>query len=63
MVCKMMPKDKSNLSEMFFEIGVLKHFAIFTGKQLCRDSNTGSVNIANFLLTTFFAEHLLWLLL
>ena len=26
---------------MFFEIGVLKHFVIFTGKQLCRDSNTG----------------------
>ena len=37
----MMPKGKSNFLEMFFEIAVIKHFVIFTGKQLYRDSNTG----------------------
>ena len=26
---------KSSLSQMFFKIGVLKNFAIFTGKHLC----------------------------
>ena len=67
---------------MFFKIGVLKNFAIFTGKHLCwslflikphdsspatllkRDSYTGvPVNIAKFLRTSFFIEHLWWLLL
>ena len=27
--------DKSNHSQMFFKIGALKNFAIFTGKCLC----------------------------
>ena len=27
---------RSSRSQMFFKIGVLKHFAIFTGKQSCR---------------------------
>ena len=29
------PSDRSNRSQMFFEIVILKNFAIFTGKQLC----------------------------
>ena len=28
------PRGKNNCLQMFFEIGVLKHFAIFTGKNL-----------------------------
>ena len=66
--------------EVFCNKGVLKHFAIFTGKHLCwslflinlqtrrpepatslkRNSNTGvfPVNIAKFLRTLFFTEHL-----
>ena len=27
---------RSSCSQMFFKIGVIKHFAIFTGKQSCR---------------------------
>ena len=27
---------RSSRSQMFFKIGVLKHFAVFTGKQSCR---------------------------
>ena len=34
-----MPRCKSSCSQTFFEIGVLKHFVIFTGKNLCGDSN------------------------
>ena len=26
---------RSSCSQMFFKVGVLKHFAIFTGKQSC----------------------------
>ena len=37
--CIIMPRGKSSCLQMFFEIGVLKHFAIFTGKNLCGDSN------------------------
>ena len=37
----MMPKGKSNFLEMFFEIAVIKHFVIFTGKQLYGDYNAG----------------------
>ena len=29
------PSDRSNRSQMFFEIVILKNFAIFTGKHLC----------------------------
>ena len=29
-------KDRNSRSQMFFETGVLKDFAIFTGKHLCR---------------------------
>ena len=28
-------RRKSSHSQLFFKIGVLKHFAIFTGKHLC----------------------------
>ena len=53
---------------MFFEIGVLKNFTNFTGKELCGDSNTGSFlwNLWKFLehlLISFFTEHIRWLLL
>ena len=60
---------------MFFKIGVLKKFAIFTGKHLYwslflinfikKDSSKGffPVNIAKFLRTAFFIEHIRWLLL
>ena len=58
-----MPRCKSSCSQTFFEIGVLKHFVIFTGKNLCGDSNIFfPVNIVNISSTTF-AEHLWWLLL
>ena len=51
--------------KMFFEIGILKHFAIFRGKHLCssvfliklQDCNF-PVNIAKFLKTAFFIKHL-----
>ena len=60
----MMLKGENNLLEIFFEIGVLKHFVIFTGKQLCRDSNTGFFcEYCEFFINNFFAEHILWLLL
>ena len=29
------PLDRSSRSRMFFKIGVLKNFVIFTGKHLC----------------------------
>ena len=56
--------------QMFFEIGVLKNFAIIRGKhlrwsvfltklQVCNFP----VNIAKFLRTAFFIKHLRWLLL
>ena len=54
----MMPKIKSNLPEMFFEIGVLKHFAMFTRIQLCRDSNTGFFcEYCEFFINNFFLEN------
>ena len=56
---------------MFFKIGVVKNFAIFTAKHLSinrfskGNSKTGDflVNIAKFLRSFFFMEHLRWLLL
>ena len=62
-------------SEVFVKIGVLKDFAKFTGKYLCqspffnkverkkRGHRCFCVNFTNFLITTFFIEHLWWLLL
>ena len=75
---------RSRRSQMFFKIGVLKNFAIFTGKHLCwslfliqlqaqaqackfirkrLQHRCFPVNIAKFLKTASFTEHLQWLLL
>ena len=59
---------------MFFKIGVLKNFAIFTGKSLCwslflikllkRNTNTGfSCEKCKIFKNTFFTEHLSSMLL
>ena len=48
---------RSSRSQMFFKIGILKNFTIFTGKQLCwRDSNTGmfSCEYCEFFKNRFF---------
>ena len=64
----------SELRWMYLK-GVLRNFANFTGKHLCRslrsasllkrDSSTGASlwNLQKLLKTHFFTEHLLWLLL
>ena len=61
---------RSSLSQMFFQIDVLKSFADFTGKHQCWSlasnfikSRCFPVKSVNFLRTPFFTEHLLWLLL
>ena len=51
---------RSNRSQIFFKIGVLKNFANFTGKHLF-DSLFNEVAFATFLRTPL--EHLSWLLL
>ena len=62
-------KHSNSRSQMFFETGALKNFAIFTGKHLCwilflrLQRRCFPVNIAKFLRTPFFTEHLRWLLL
>ena len=61
---------------MFFKTGVLKNFGMFTGKSLCwsliliicfikkiLQHRYFHVNIAKFLKTALFIEHLRWLLL
>ena len=57
---------------MFFKIGALKNFEIFTGKHFCWWSlfliklqafRCFPVNIAEFLSAAFFIEHFRWLLL
>ena len=54
---------------MFFKIGVLKIFLIFTGKKACNSIKKRlqhgyfPVNMAKFLKTTSLIEHLRWLLL
>ena len=63
------PLHGSYRSQMFFMKGVLKNFAIFTGKHLCwilflrLQRRCFPVNIAKFLRTPLFTEHLRWLLL
>ena len=53
---------------MFFKVGVLKHFAIFTANHGCNfikkrlKHSCFPVNIAKVLRTLFFTEHLQWLL-
>ena len=44
----------SSRSQIFFKIGVLKHFAIFTGKHLSEGGKCFPVNIEKFLRTPFF---------
>ena len=51
----------SSCSQMFFKIGVLENFAIFTGKRLCWSFfliKLQAWNIAKFWGTAFFTEHL-----
>ena len=56
--------QKQTLADMFFEIGVLKNFAIFKGKHLCWSLFLiNIVNIAKYLRTALFIKHLRWLLL
>ena len=40
-----LPKSdfRSSRSEMFFKIGVLRNFAIFTGKHLCWSNNNNAL--------------------
>ena len=47
--------NRSSRPEVFCEKGVLRNFAKFTGKHLCK--------FAKFLRIPFLTEHLLWLLL
>ena len=56
--------------QMFFKIDVLQNFDIFRGKHLCwilflikLQACKFSANIAKFLRTAFFIQHLRWLLL
>ena len=71
-----MPFRKSN-SQKQSPTGVLRNFAKFTGKHLCQSPFLNRpatllkslwhrcfpVNFAKFLKTSFFTEHLQWLLL
>ena len=52
---------RSSRSRMFFEIGALKNFAIFTGKDLCW-SLFFSCKYCEIFKNSFFKEHLQWLL-
>ena len=71
---------RSSRSQMFFKVGTLKSYALFTEKHLHRSLfiikfqacnfikkklqlRCFLVNIAQFLRTAFFIEHLRWLLL
>ena len=61
---------ESSCLQMFFKIGVLKNFAMFTRKHLVgfsfhkKETLTQAfpVNIANFLKAASLKEHLWWLL-
>ena len=59
--------DKSSRSQMFFKVGVLKNYAIFTGKDRCWKKKLQRrcfrVNITKILRTAFFIEHIRCLLL
>ena len=64
-------RRRSSRSQMFFKIGVLKNFAIFTGKHLrwslflikLQAFRCSPVNTAKFSRAAVFIEHLRWLLL
>ena len=65
--------SRSSRPEVFCKKGVLRNFAKFTGKQLCQSLFFNKVaglrhryfpvKFAKFLRTSFFTEHLRWLLL
>ena len=52
---------RSSRPEVFSKKGALKNFAKLTGKHLCQMSFP--LNFTKFLRTSFFREHLRWLLL
>ena len=52
---------KSSHSQIFFKIGVLKNFAIFRGKHLCRSLFKIKLQVFRYLKIDFFMEHLPWL--
>ena len=63
---------RSSRSEVFRKKGVLRNFSKFTGKHLCRPVTLFKkglwhrcfpVNLAKFLRTSFFTNHLQWQLL
>ena len=55
--------SRSSCSQMFLEIGVLKSFAIFTGKHLCWSLLINLQWILQNFYKHLFTEHLHWLLL
>ena len=66
--------QRSSLWQMFFKIGVLKYFVIFTRKHLCwslfliklqawRPTQVFSCEYCEICKNSFLTEHLLWLLL
>ena len=57
---------RSSCPEVFCKKGVLRNFAKSTGKHLCQSlffNKVASPGLAKFLRTSFFIEHLWWLLL
>ena len=59
---------RTSLAEVFCKKGVLRKFAKFLGKHLCQSLFFNKVaglpvNFVKFLRTSFFIEHLWWLLL
>ena len=53
----------SSRSHLFFKIGVLKNFAIFTEKHLCWSQHRCfPLKFVKFLILSFSKENLLWLL-
>ena len=62
--------SRSSRQEVFYKKGVFRNFAKFTGKRLCLRPATllkmrlwFPVNFTKFLRTSFFTEHVWWLLL
>ena len=53
---------RSSRPEVFCKKGVLRNFAKFTGKHLCKRLFFNKVAGVKFLRTPFFIEHLWWLL-
>ena len=54
---------RSSRPEVFCKKGALRKFAKFLGKHLCQSLAGLPVNFVKFLRTSFFIEHLWWLLL